>query len=514
VTLRSDKLTWQRILPGLRGFFWALFLIALPVTSFPYFPPIIGGDALVRPLSLYPLIALLCLATLPFLFTRQLPRTILTLVPFLIVAVASTLLPLLKGTETSLGVTLTDRLFRALITVGIGVAIYLTVSLFPNKKQDLNNSLRWLYLGFAITMLWGTVQSIYVINFHREYFQFINTIQKFFSTRKLLTNRISGLTYEPNWFAAQISFLLLPWLLASVLTDHTVFRWRWKRITVEAILLIWAATMVIFTFSRAGLISMLALAFIGLLLLRPINHKTQANKRQVLITWSRRFLEVGLIVAALIGLIFFIGTRNFFFSRLWNYWSEKKNPSLSNYLEYLGFGARFIYAETALRIYEDDPLTGIGLGNYAFQFYEKMPDRPLMLMPEVLKLVTPDADQDRLITPKNLYLRILAETGLVGMATFLAFVYAIFGCAVYLWLTPDPEFRFWGTAGLLGMLAFLIGATSFDSFAIPNMWVVFGLITAAAWVLHRSVRPAVMPAEAAGLEAGNKPGMVDQPIRS
>jgi hypothetical protein len=30
-----------------------------------------------------------------------------------------------------------------------------------------------------------------------------------------------------------------------------------------------------------------------------------------------------------------------------------------------------------------------------------------------------------------------------------------------------------------------MGALTFDSFAIPNMWVVFGLITSAAWIYRR-----------------------------
>jgi O-antigen ligase len=116
-----------------------------------------------------------------------------------------------------------------------------------------------------------------------------------------------------------------------------------------------------------------------------------------------------------------------------------------------------------------------------------LPDRPLAQTPEVLRLVTPDVGRNRLITPKNLYFRLLAETGLVGTAFFLAFVTAILGCALYLWLSSDRDQKFWGTAGLLGLLAFALSAFSYDSFAIPNMWVVFGLITAAAWV-YRSQR--------------------------
>jgi hypothetical protein len=73
----------------------------------------------------------------------------------------------------------------------------------------------------------------------------------------------------------------------------------------------------------------------------------------------------------------------------------------------------------------------------------------------------------------------LAETGLLGTATFLAFLIAVLGCAFSLWLSTGPESRYWGTAGLLGLVGFSLVAFSFDSLAIPNMWVVFGLITAA-----------------------------------
>ncbi len=49
----------------------------------------------------------------------------------------------------------------------------------------------------------------------------------------------------------------------------------------------------------------------------------------------------------------------------------------------------------------------------------------------------------------------------------------------------EQQQRFWGSASLLGLCVFLASGFSFDSLAIPNMWVVFGLITAAAWVYAR-----------------------------
>jgi hypothetical protein len=135
--------------------------------------------------------------------------------------------------------------------------------------------------------------------------------------------------------------------------------------------------------------------------------------------------------------------------------------------------------ETAYQVYDDYPILGVGLGNYAFYFNEKLPDRPLAAIPEVLRLVVPEAGNSRLITPKNLILRVMAETGMLGLATFIAFIMAILGCALYLWFSPNLEVKFWGVGGILGLIAFGLVAFSFDSFAIPNMWVVFGLITAA-----------------------------------
>jgi hypothetical protein len=40
---------------------------------------------------------------------------------------------------------------------------------------------------------------------------------------------------------------------------------------------------------------------------------------------------------------------------------------------------------------------------------------------------------------------------------------------------------------MLSMIAFGLVANSFDSFAIPNMWVVFGLITAAMRMARKTM---------------------------
>jgi len=316
----------------------------------------------------------------------------------------------------------------------------------------------------------------------------LNAAQKYISIRKLFTNRVSGLTYEPNWFADQISFLLLPWLLASVLSGYSVFKWRWRWVTIELMLLGWALAIIPFTFSRAGLLVMMFLLVVGLLFFRSSKKNEQGEGAKGNFPW-RRIIEAAILLIVLALLIFIAGSRNDFFARIWDYWERAPNEGyisyVVDYFEYLGFGARFTYMETAYKIFDQHPLLGVGLGNYVFYFNENLADRPLAVVPEVLRLVVPESVGGRLITPKNLIIRIMAETGILGLSTFIAFIMAILGSALYLWFSHNKEVKFWGIGGLLGLIAFGLIAFSFDSFAIPNMWVVFGLITAAMRLARR-----------------------------
>jgi O-antigen ligase len=275
---------------------------------------------------------------------------------------------------------------------------------------------------------------------------------------------------------------LLPWLLSSTISGRTVFKWRLKWFTVEWLLLIWSAVIVLFTFSRTGLFLLAALALITILLYR---FRSSAQARACEDTKPRsknkRIVQVSVIVlsVAIIGGV--IGSQNRYISRFWRYWTEDP-PGKKTYLEFIAFQQRFVYWQTAVNIFEEYPLLGVGLGNYAFFFDEMLPDQPYHRQPEIIRQITPVEGRNRLITPKNLYARLLAETGLLGMATFTTFIMAIIGCTLYMLFSDSVFYKFWGISGTLGFVGFLVVIFSYDSFALPNMWVVFGMITAAAHV--------------------------------
>jgi O-antigen ligase len=215
--------------------------------------------------------------------------------------------------------------------------------------------------------------------------------------------------------------------------------------------------------------------------------------RKNLLAGTRRKVLASVVVIMACLLVGFALSQNRYLARTWRYWVDDV-PTNRTYLEYIAVGQRFIYLQTALKMYQTYPILGVGLGNYAFYFEEMLPDQPYFSQPEITRQITPtEGRASRLITPKNLYARILSETGLLGIVTFAGFVFAVLGCALYLWFSKPPEERFWGFSGLLGVFIFLIVAFSVDSFAIPNMWVVFGFVTAAAHL------PESIPAPKPGL---------------
>jgi O-antigen ligase len=238
----------------------------------------------------------------------------------------------------------------------------------------------------------------------------------------------------------------------------------------------------IFTFSRSGLFILGVLAVLAFLLYRLANVGKRAGAKSYPHRRTPRLrlaFELAVILVALTAGLYAVGSQNPYFSRLWRYWTEDKARSRT-YLEYIAFEQRFVYLATALNIYQQYPLFGVGLGNYAFYFADMAPNQPYDMQKEVMRQITPGEGRDRLITSKNLYARLIAETGLVGTGFFSVFLLSIVGCILYLWASPTGEQRFWALGGALAMTVLLMVIFSFDSFARPNMWVMLGMITAAA----------------------------------
>ena len=472
---------------------WALVLVTLPVTSF-RFMPFMGSGTYVRPLALYPLALLIPLLLFRIWrgeISRPWPGSLTILLAFLLVALAATALGATLAPLELRGVDFADRALRAGVTLVIGLAFF-AASIWMNQDEaDLKFSVRWLLVGLVAHLIWGALQ---FIGLNRGYRKQLLQIQNLFSVRGLVKNkRISGFAYEPSWLAGQIATLYLPWLVAAVLMRYRALKSTQSasklanlRSWIEPALLLAALTGLLMTYSRSGLaIALLAGlvtfalagrqslgAFRGWVATGFNRQRWTSLSAAIKITGSRLLLGL-LVLAVLAGSVVFLADKGYIAA----FFKSEKTDLLS-YAQDVYLGPRLAYAAAALTAYQAHPLTGVGLGASGFWIYQNTPDWFLSGEPEIARQMSPNSSLYP--NPKNLYVRLLAETGLPGFMLFLAFYLALFAEALNLLHSNSPTARWLAAAGIFALTAILMQGISQDSFVTPEMWVNLGILAGAA----------------------------------
>ncbi len=461
---------------------WGLVLLTLPVTSFRYFPGM-GEGTFVRPLAFYPLVVLI-LVLLIQLLRRTTPwphsGTLTPLAAFLLVAAATTLIGILFNPIALRGQGIIGREQRAWLTVIIGLLFFVAAVWMNRSESDLRYTVQWLLTGFVLTLLWSGLQaSTFYTPFLKK--EIVTHWQLLFSMRELVrTNRISGLAYEPAWLAGQIATVYMPWLFAALLTGHRITRLKW----LEPILLLIAVLMLLATYSRGGMLQAGAAAGLTFLI------AGSRNVRSVWMWFSSGFgnltgwmIRVGVLLvaaASITGALLFLNQKGYI-ARLWSTQAE----SLEEFAIENSAGARAAYSAAAMAAYRDHPWTGVGLGASGFYIYPNLPDWALTTVPEIARQLSPD--NHLYPNPKNLYVRLLAETGLVGFFLFIAFQFSVLGDALAGLRSKFLILQFLGSAGLFSWLALSIYNLTQDSFATPNLWINLGVLVG----ITGSVMPSV-----------------------
>lgn len=455
---------------------WAAALVSLPITSFRWFP-FLGETTLVRPLALYPLALLL-----PLLLIQVLRRqralflwagSVILLGMFAAAVLTATSLGVLIDVIPLRGQDYLERAVRALVTLFIGLSFFLSAAWMNRDEADVRFTFKWLMAGLALNLAWSALQAVtfYTGLLEKET---VTRWQLAFSMRELVrTNRISGLSYEPAWLAGQLATIYLPMLVGAVMTNFRLTRTKW----LEPVLLALSTLLLLATYSRGGILISLAAAGLTFLL---------AGRASLRATWMwffgsfrrgaaaviARLVLSAAVVGVIAGAFAFLGQKNYF-RRLW----EINAESLGEYIIDINAGARRAYAVGAMAAFEKYPLTGVGLGASGFWIYNNLPDWSLTTVPEIAKQLDPSSGLYP--NPKNIYVRLLAETGLLGFILFVVFQFSVLADALDL-LRGAGWRRFLGAAGLFAWLAISLYNATQDSFATPNLWLIPGLLAGTA----------------------------------
>ncbi len=85
-------------------------------------------------------------------------------------------------------------------------------------------------------------------------------------------------------------------------------------------------------------------------------------------------------------------------------------------------------------------------------------------------------------------MRLLSETGIIGTAFFISWIYLQWKASVELDNKKNILFFYqaFGLVGKLSVIAFIFEGFSMDTFGLPYYWVAFGLVVAAWRILKNT----------------------------
>ena len=480
---------------------WVALMLLLPITSFPLLSRLAGG-AEVAPASILPLGWLVLFWFVPYLFKKgAIPRESIPFLFFFSIAIIASAVAFFLNIPSFKNTGILSNEIRSILTLLIGAAFYLvTASWFSKSHARLVFFLKWINISGIIVILWATIQAIYVFLFQGNFPPGFFYFQSLFSTQELFIKRISSFAFEPSWLAHQVNLFYLPFWLGATISGTSAYRFRLWKISLENILFVLGAG-VVFIASRVGTLALLlVLAFVALyaniLLARRLQRWSLVRFSRFLpfVKKTLHFLLplilvvafLGLYMLGAVGLVYLLSYTDSRLALLFQpqaliEWVKlNRNPYVL--FNNLKFAERYVYWVVGWRVFNIHPFLGVGLGNVGYFFERELPSFGWFL-PEVMDLYY---RASALPNVKSLWMRLLAETGIVGFSSFITWFYVLFKSSWFERLSKDPVFRTVGWSGLFVLVAFIFEGFSTDTFALPYLWMSLGIVSAVGALIRNS----------------------------
>ena len=437
-------------------YLWVLTLLAVPVTSAPWLP--LG--ATVSPLSFVFMVPTLILA---LLIPRRLSALIQSPFPILslycVWAVAVTVWQVgeahsLAGSRSVVAAGLDE-----IITLCIGVGFYATAVLMITNSKEMAFALRWLMVGLGVSVVVALMQGFALLAVPSLYSHISEFFATYIAIDKGARPGARGFTLEPSWLASQLTVLALPILLARGFDPSSTRRWRisgkgWSfLVQPNSLMLALCVAAIALSLSRGGLLAA------GVILLVACAFRFARAKSA-----GDLLLPIAVLptVAAMVLVSYVLSPYVRAAFDLPDSWQ-----SVFEYLRAAGASNRATLWITWWRIFMESPFIGVGLGQSPFYFYSEVPFwavREWEIFQYVIG-VLPDIPNS-----KNMFVRLLAETGIVGAVVFFAFIVTHFVRALAARRTPVTVFA------VLLAIALTVDFMSLDTFALPTLWLALALL--------------------------------------
>ncbi len=247
----------------------------------------------------------------------------------------------------------------------------------------------WALLAATIFMGTLSVHQQLTGNFEFDYWGFGRTPVGF-ALEGEHTTRLGGPIGDPNFYG----------MLLLTIVPLAIDRLQFEKRPLLRLAALWAlgASMltIVFTYSRSALVSLVALLGLVAVVRRPK---------------PLHLLAAAAVVAALVPL-----APDAYIDRVTQLADSVTELSERGTTREMSVRGRLSENLVAIEMFQDHPIVGVGLGNYPFRYDSY--SREVGLDPRIRR------------KPHNLYLEILSETGLIGMAAFGLLIWSALGGAL------------------------------------------------------------------------------------
>lgn len=317
------------------------------------------------------------------------------------------------------------------------------------KVYDIFIRIRKVFLfSFLFVSLYGFIE-ILIVFFGMgslrsvldifEYFPFVNN-HIIPGGRK----GISSVTFEIPALGTYL-IMVFPWMVSYIFTEKRLYKF---------IPLIFLLILLFFSDSRSALI-VIFLQLFALLVLLLLDVKYRKSTINVL-----KFGVVGVVLLLAVNsetVIEVVAEK-----------ADRVNFS-KNLTENVSNKTRFGIQHATIQVFKENPIIGVGLGQST---YHSLPHYPYWSTVDNWEFELKYLDQTIKSFPPNynIYTRLAAELGIIGL---LLFVFLILGCFYYsflVWKKSDDSYRFVGVILLLTFVGMAINWMQLDYFRQYGFW--------------------------------------------
>jgi len=307
-----------------------------------------------------------------------------------------------------------------------------------------------LFLGFVFVSVYGFFEIgilFFKLSFLRpiwdlfEYFPFVNNkLEVGDGTR----HGISSVSYEIPALGNYLIFVF-PWVLSYIFTEKS-----WLKFVPSII----AVVLMLFSDARAAFIVMIIQLFCFIIMLLHDNR-------------YRKITVFGLqVTVIIIGVLAFLNSERIYQSidkkldRVSFYKNLNKNNSNKS---------RFGIQYAALQVFKEKPFCGVGFGQAAYQMRYHYPYWATNNNWE-FSYKYQNQENKSFPTIYNMYVRLLAETGIIGVLLFLSLIALCLYYPLMYWKKTNFNDKYIGVLLLLSFIGFAMNWLQTDFFRQYGFW--------------------------------------------